>query len=65
MSGEPEEEEHWKERMRGYGVTDIQLDAFVEVRSLEAFLDYCREEGIECADIGIERVQQIRGQKEV
>lgn len=58
MSGKPESEEHWKDRMRGWGITEDQLDAFVEVRSLEAFLDYCRDQKIESADIGAERVYQ-------
>jgi len=48
----------WKDRLRGLGITDEQIEAFVKVRSLEAFLDYCRVENIETAYIGAERVRQ-------
>lgn len=53
-------ESTWKDRMRAYGVTEEQLDAFVEVRSLEAFIDYCREQDIELADIAGGRLESNR-----
>lgn len=52
--------ESWRERMKAFGITDTQLDAFVEVRSLESFLEYCRSEDLDFAYIDSERVQQAQ-----
>lgn len=51
-----ETEEQWKLRLLSLGITEEQMTAFLEVRSLEAFVDYCRSSGIELADIGKERL---------
>lgn len=59
---EPKREtvEEWRARMKGFGITDTQLDAFVEVRTIESFLEYCRSEDLDFAYIDAERVKQVK-----
>lgn len=51
-----ETEDQWIDRLKIYGITDEQIAAFIEVRSLDAFLACCREHGVELADINKSRL---------
>lgn len=42
-----ETEEEWKDRLRVFGISDEQIDIFTGITSLEAFVNYCRDEGLE------------------
>jgi len=55
-----ETEKDWIKRLEALGITMEQIDAFLEVRSLEAFVNYCRDQGIELADIAGKRLTSNR-----
>jgi len=57
LKGE-ESEGDWILRLVNYGLSSDQIDAILKVRTLEAFIDYCRDQGIDIADIGKSRIKR-------
>lgn len=60
VSHTDESEAEWIGRMKGFGITDEQIEAFVLIRSLEAFVDYCREQQLDIAYIDGSRLDTNR-----
>lgn len=52
-----ETEAEWKDRLRDYGCTEDQINSFLQVTSLEAFVQYCIDQGLEEASIPADRLE--------
>lgn len=54
-----ESEEAWVVRLKAGGLTNTQITAIKKVDSLEAFVNYCKEQGLESAGIPASRLKRM------